>query len=1094
MHWQGNIYLKQQGREGTSPYNKRQRLADGVGLGDAVARSDRAPIHGDARKMPGVMGKSEEGKTASSSENARDHRETKDSAMTDSLEELPRTNGVRPLLNGLHANGTELAPYSPQVQSQTPNAPEKALDERPPEIEHSSLGYLPMSRLVVRLVQETFNGLEDVINGMAEVPLPQPQINGNINHVNRRAGEQLSGDTSQANVHKKRLMFEFASSRRSQFIKFLVLSRWARQAEAIGKVIDVRLWLDQKDRDYTAAVQWIGELKRKMATAKEPKPDINTALEILSLGKSTWMPDLDYLPSEQLTPQQALAGLRKINVLLAIRLNLHESIPPVLRNFSIRSGRATFRVAEEFEVDLSIADEDHSHQLYFLDLRLIFTPAPPELPPGRLREEFENRANDVLSRVGLTGLYDYLHNIVLTHKLTILRTQAFEMARSHWLDHLKVEPVRRAVVVQYWCDRLGGKHWVEIGIARGKGKHIAYADAEQRISEIAIRWFRGGQEIQGVELDLRPGDLSMEYILKQVIARHTNYIFSEMESKLSQTGVYTSENFTLKYRKASYEPADACLLVQTTPAKAVKIIQEPVSGQLVVMPTSSLNSRAAFELNRLTNPASDGASQILYLRALSVQEEIEAGARRIGWKRMRSLNPPQETMQRLFPKGTQRTNFYRRDSWSAGWVLAFSTSLDGDHWWAVETSEQPTASDSTTLAAARILLRKAYRIMNGLNASSISESSSTSLSQVESAAVGVISRFSDTQYLASSRIPHKLQLAPSFNTRTESSIYARLPSRQAPSMLRSAGTITLPWAHEVVKIVYRGLSASHNAAIHIVSARLNRSFPSMKDLTINMPGAAFHSSSGAFALRLRTKIGETSIPQLKHRIDAVGRLHDFIAIINAYKLKVDRFTTETLEFTYQDSPEILKATINFPADAVLQLSLSPPSPHLRILDHLNSRLHTEGLAPVLALMRFTLPLLSSLAKLEVMHSLGGISVFVRSEQWYQVSYHKNSKASFDIQLRQRRDEPMWFIPEHTIKKPDLVGDEDRLQQSLREATRGRGEGWRGMSGGIVASLAGIEGAVEKLDAVLSSATTRRHTPEDSRPGKRKAGSEIVELD
>ena len=1085
MHRRGKIDLNQHGREGTSlEKKKKQRLADGASVGDAVARSDKVPIHGDAYTMPGVTGKLEEGKIGPSPENAPDNREPEDFAMTGSLEGSPRMNGVHPLPNGFHANGTELAAKFPQLQRQAPNAPEVALDQQLPEIEHSIMGYLPMSRLVRRLVQETFNGLDDAINGIAEIPLPQPQINGNVNHINHRVGGQLSGDTSQANVYKKRLMFEFAGSRRSQFIKILVLSRWARQAEAIGKVIDVRLWLDQKDRDYTAGVQWMGELKRKMATAKEPNPDIETGLEVLSLGKVSWMPDLDYLPTGQLLPQQALDGLRKINVLLALRLNLHESIPPILRNFSISSGRATFHVVEEFEFDVSIADEDPSHQFYFLDLRLLFTPSPPELPPGRLREELEIRANDVLGHVGLTGLFDYLHNIILTYKLTILRTQAMEMVRSHWSDHLKIEPVRRSIVVQYWCDRPGGKHWIEVGIARGKRKPIAYADVEQRIPEIAIRWFRSGQEVQGTELDLRLGDLSMEHILKQVIARHTNFIFSEMKFKLSHTGVYIGGRFKLKHKKASQEPADACLLVQITPFKAIKIIQEPVSGRLAVMPASSLNSRAEFELNHLTDPANDGASQISYLRALSMQEEIEAGARRIGWRRIRSLNPSQETMQRLFPKSVQRTKFFKRDSWSIGWFLAFTTSLDGDCWWIVETSERPTTYDSSALLTPGILLRRTYKIANEVN-TSISVPSSAGLSQIEAAAAGIISRFSDTQYLTSSGIPHKLQSTPSFNTNTEPSIYARLPTRQAPPMLQSSSAIMLPWAHEVVKIAYRGLSASHNAAIHIASARLNRSFPNIKDLTTNMPGVAFHSSSGAFALRLQTKVGETSIPQLKHRIDAIGRLHDYIATIKAYKLGVNRFSTEAVEFTYQDPPEVLTATIRFPADTALRLSLSSPNPHLRILDHLNSRLHTQGLAPVLALMRLTLPLLSALAKLEAIHDLGGISIFVRSEQWYQVSYHKSLRASYDIQLKQRRDDPMWFVPEHTIKKLDVVGDQDGFQQSLREVTRGRGDGWRGVNGGIVATLTGVEGAVEKLDTILSRAPTR-HPPEDSRPGKRKA--------
>ena len=1082
------IHLKEEKR-GEETGDGRQRL--GLSSGDEAISTDRTPIHGDGCTMPGVTGKSEERETGASFGTAPTHKETKDVAMTDDIEDVPRTNGVHLLPNGLHINGLAASPSEPLHQMT--NALQKLFAQLPPEIAHSTLGYLSMSTLVGRLVQDTFNGLGDVINEMAEIPISQPQVNGNINHVNHRVGGQLPSDTSQGNIQKKRIMFEFANSRRAQFIKALVLSRWARQAEAISKVIDIRLWLHQKDQDYANAVHWMGELKRKVATAKEPQPDIKTALEVLSLGKASWIPDSIYLPSEQLSSQQILDGLRRINVLLSLRLNLYESIPPSFRNFSIASGRATFFVPEEFEVDVSIADEDTEKQLYFLDLRLIFAPAPPKLPQGRLEEEFQHRANDILGREGLNGLFEFLHNIVLTHKLTILRTQAFEMARGHWSDHLKVEPVRRSVVVQYWCDRPGAKHWIEIGIKRGKAKRIEYMDEEQRIPDISLRWFRSGKEIHNSIFDLRPADISMEYILKQVIAQHSCFIFSEMAAKLSQAGIYADGRLRLKCLETKFEPADASLLVQTAATKAAKIIQEPVSGRFAVLPAFGLNSRAEFELNRLTHPANDGASQISYLRALTTQEEMEAGARRVGWEQIRSLSPSQDTRQHLFPKGTQRIRFFRRASWCVGWAIAFATNLEGDSWWVVEMSERPTATDSTTSLKSGIILRNAYRVVTDSSCLP-ADSSHVALSRIEQAAARMISQFTDTRYLAASGISHRLQSAPSLtSTGREFSIYARLPTRQAPPTLRSPITLDLPWANEVVKINFKGLNTSHDSAIHLASAHLNQPFPNMKDLAANMPGAAFHPSSGAFALRFRTQIGEPSVPPLVHRIDAIGRLHNFIATIKAHKLVVNRFSMDALEFTYQHLPKPLKATIDFPADAMLRISLSSPNPHLRILDQLNDSLRTEGLAPVLALMQLTLPLLTALANLEATHSLGGLNILVRSEQWYQIYYSAPlAKGSFDIQLKQRRDDPKWLIPEESIKRIDPAIDDDEWQQSLREATRGKGAEWRGMSGGLVASLTGIQGAVEKLDAVFSSAT--RHTPQESRPGKRKADGEIVEID
>lgn len=191
-----------------------------------------------------------------------------------------------------------------------------------------------------------------------------------------------------------------------------------------------------------------------------------------------------------MTAQELLEALRRINTLLALRLNLHDTVPFPLRNFFIRSGRATFRVKDEFDLDLSIGDQDPSSQLFFVDFRFLFSPAASEPPAGRSRDQIEFKVNGLLRDRGLRDCFDFLHDLVLTHKLSILRHQANEMARGHWSDHIKVEAIHRSLVVQYWLRRPGGKNWIEIGIRRGKEKH-----GEHLVSQLALRCFRAGREV-----------------------------------------------------------------------------------------------------------------------------------------------------------------------------------------------------------------------------------------------------------------------------------------------------------------------------------------------------------------------------------------------------------------------------------------------------------------------------------------------------------------------------------------------------------------------------------------------------------------------
>ncbi len=114
--------------------------------------------------------------------------------------------------------------------------------------------------------------------------------------------------------------------------------------------------------------------------------------------------------------------------MLSVRLTLDEydKIPFQFRDYSISSGRVTFKVEGEFEVDLTIADEDFEKQFWFIDFRFLFQPAPAELS-DRVRQFIEKKVNDALATDGLAGCYRFLHEFVLTHKISEFYRQALDL-------------------------------------------------------------------------------------------------------------------------------------------------------------------------------------------------------------------------------------------------------------------------------------------------------------------------------------------------------------------------------------------------------------------------------------------------------------------------------------------------------------------------------------------------------------------------------------------------------------------------------------------------------------------------------------------
>lgn len=200
-------------------------------------------------------------------------------------------------VNGAYSPGTNHAPqpaHAPPpvkpVQTQTLKPPSSALAQLPPEIQHITQGYQPLSKLFQRTVQLCFNSLTELINSLADLP-DGPQQNGNLSPIHHSQGD----GTSRENLHKKSQWLHFANSQRERFIKLLVLLQWSRRIDDISRAIDVGFFLSQRSQDFEDARIAMGEIKREMESLRLPAPDIEGALEALTTGKSSRMPDVSFI-------------------------------------------------------------------------------------------------------------------------------------------------------------------------------------------------------------------------------------------------------------------------------------------------------------------------------------------------------------------------------------------------------------------------------------------------------------------------------------------------------------------------------------------------------------------------------------------------------------------------------------------------------------------------------------------------------------------------------------------------------------------------------------------------------------------------------
>ena len=1020
--------------------------------------------------MPGILKRRQSSPLVSEIKGASDSPMTEISAgKIHTQQDRPETmNGSSPEnrgqggINGFHDQSATMD-MEPAGKQERGHWGGSVGERQPPNVEHITFGYLPLSTLIARLVQDTFNGLNNAINDSWDIKTSSGSDSTYTSSTKLLMNGENAAKSIESNAQRKLRLLHFAQDSRARFIKILVLSRWSRQVESIGRVIDLKVWFDGQRRLFEDAISWMGELKRVLPPMKQPSPDIKMALESLSLGKAPCLSDINYVPRRRLTPREILRGLTRINTLLSIRLRLHTEIPRVLRNFSIASGRATFKVKDEFEVDISIGDEDLSTQLYLIDFRFAFAPATSEVASEPLKDEIRSRCDGILKDQGLKACYDFLHEFVLTFKINVLKRQAFKMSQSEWSANIKVEEVRRSLVVQYWLNRPGPKSWVEIGVRKGSHRG-SLAEVEDHEPHLGLRWFRHGREVANALFSFDVGNLSMAKILKEAIAKHTNHVLSSVKEKIKTSPLYAQKMFHIRHKAKSKEHGDSSLLMQLTPTKAVKLVQETITGQFALLPPLKEFNKFADDVNRLQDPATEIAMHLANLRCTASQKEICDLASDLGFLQF-SFEPKRAALERHFGRATSRVSFFYRRSWQRGWLLALSTSMTGDFWWAVSltTNGGPTTSSNFEITGTWKIL------LNGSQSMIFSATPSTIL-QIERLATQLITQQVDLQYVKEQNVRHSL-LEP-----TMRSTYTRLCMHIKPSAaaaLLGLQTMSGVWRDDLLCTELHALDCRSHRAMYVCRARLRDPIPNVRRLLKTLTGSLkFQPNSRDFLFLFHCPTGASTVPHLLRQLSRYERLLGLLEALQKNKLSIRSVDIRGLGFVYAEQPNRLQACIILPSGAQdPSVRLLPPNPQIRIQNFLNTLFRSSSsftaLTGILHVLRCTSPIARALDKIEKLNTEAGtfVKVTALAADHFRVDY-RDPRVVFLIHLRRRREFHAWHIKYLLDDKAKTDPGFQPLIEALLKVIHQRNGKWKGMTGSAVATIDGIEDFLLKVDEVF----------------------------
>ena len=88
-------------------------------------------------------------------------------------------------------------------------------------------------------------------------------------------------------------------------------------------MIDLWNWYRTQVGYHDEAAEWVGRLRISTSRAKQPNPDIQTALEVLSKGKASWISDVR--AAKSLLFERSMSARRNTDYVIA---RLHTSKAP----------------------------------------------------------------------------------------------------------------------------------------------------------------------------------------------------------------------------------------------------------------------------------------------------------------------------------------------------------------------------------------------------------------------------------------------------------------------------------------------------------------------------------------------------------------------------------------------------------------------------------------------------------------------------------------------------------------------------------------------------------------------------------------------
>ncbi|CEG65647.1 hypothetical protein RMATCC62417_02385 [Rhizopus microsporus] len=245
-------------------------------------------------------------------------------------------------------------------------------------------------------------------------------------------------------------------------------------------------FLANQNKMFQDTVDYLHKIHIELPAARVRNFDIPTAVDVLTTGTYQRMPTKlkDMIHPPPFTDEEVLETFQQMNDTIRIRMLTEEVLPSPMQKYRIENGRIYFSIDNEFEVALTLMGQSHARRWWIVSLDILVQASSCEesasdldislsdaqkqhlrmnaqkqlIPPATVEGE-ENKATKLF--FPLVNLYDYLHLCCLNMQLEMLHIQFLMLAKTKWLDQLKVQmdSSRAKLIITYWGGGSPAAHW-----------------------------------------------------------------------------------------------------------------------------------------------------------------------------------------------------------------------------------------------------------------------------------------------------------------------------------------------------------------------------------------------------------------------------------------------------------------------------------------------------------------------------------------------------------------------------------------------------------------------------------------------------------